>query len=693
MSPSVAGGREHHAEAPLGAFASRWQLNERSRQVLAALPQEVLNTVMAEFRPAPGTASVDGKLQTFARGVLERFQEPQAAGGSRAVADFVARWGLDAEAGAFLESLPEGPLSTVLSEFSPRAGTRNVVGKLRAFAGTVLEAQGFGGLSHESLGLGGGLGLPGGLGLGLGGLGGLTALGLSLGGLRGQLGLGDHAFLQKWGLADNELAKEALQVLTPEVKARLVRDFQPAPGTVDVAGKFLSFAQSVARGRPVRQVQPSSLAMRPGSLGVGAVGAVGPGPAELEVQDWRSRWEFSWKRRWRTHLSRSDQAVWQPCGRLLHDVWSWNFNLEWDGLLSLLKGPVMVALDTEFPGFLHKDYPFADRNARYMALRENVDFLWPIQFGLAVADEHGGFLGAWTFNLSFDLATNLYSEESIRFLHAAGVDFPRHAVEGIDPAALAWRLGGSPLVGEGPEWVTFSGWYDWGYLLKLLIGRPLPYDVASFDELLAALCPVRHELRDVLPRGSLDALLGAFGLERLGPAHTAGSDALATLELYLRVRQAPSLTPPSPSPSPLAPLAPLASPLSQGERAEASPSEISTCSEIHEPKEAPQEQEPPPEEMDVASEPEAEERRSEESASESEAEARPRRARRRARGFAKGRRSERMLKEQIVSFMDISDNEVWEPVLKVFHATGAGSLCLAIAVFTLLVFSGFYLLL
>ncbi|CAJ1374269.1 unnamed protein product [Effrenium voratum] len=56
---SVAGGREHHAEAPLGAFASRWQLNERSRQVLAALPQEVLNTVMAEFRPAPGTASVE----------------------------------------------------------------------------------------------------------------------------------------------------------------------------------------------------------------------------------------------------------------------------------------------------------------------------------------------------------------------------------------------------------------------------------------------------------------------------------------------------------------------------------------------------------------------------------------------------------------------------------------------------------
>lgn len=33
------------------------------------------------------------------------------------------------------------------------------------------------------------------------------------------------------------------------------------------------------------------------------------------------------------------------------------------------------------------------------------------------------------------------------------------------------RLSRSPLVGmhpNSPEWVTFSGWYDWGYLLKLV---------------------------------------------------------------------------------------------------------------------------------------------------------------------------------------------------------------------------------
>eukprot|EP00913_Durusdinium_trenchii_P015666 g14723.t1 len=90
---------------------------------------------------------------------------------------------------------------------------------------------------------------------------------------------------------------------------------------------------------------------------------------------------------------------------------------EWDALMSVLEGqprPIMVALDTEFPGFLLEDTPFAPRSARYRALRENVEHLWPIQFGLAVAGSEGLPLGAWTFNLSFNLATNLYSEDSLR---------------------------------------------------------------------------------------------------------------------------------------------------------------------------------------------------------------------------------------------------------------------------------------
>ena len=48
---------------------------------------------------------------------------------------------------------------------------------------------------------------------------------------------------------------------------------------------------------------------------------------------------------------------------------------------SLTRSGSSEALDTEFPGFLLEDTPFAPRSARYLALRENVEHLWPIQFG------------------------------------------------------------------------------------------------------------------------------------------------------------------------------------------------------------------------------------------------------------------------------------------------------------------------
>ncbi|CAK9086967.1 unnamed protein product [Durusdinium trenchii] len=54
--------------------------------------------------------------------------------------------------------------------------------------------------------------------------------------------------------------------------------------------------------------------------------------------------------------------------------------------------------------------------------------------------------------------------------------------------------------------------------------------------------------------------------------------------------------------------------------------------------------------------------------------------------------AERMLSDRILEFIDI-DNEVWEPVLKVFHATGYTSLFFAIVLLTLVVFSALYLLL
>lgn len=227
--------------------------------------------------------------------------------------------------------------------------------------------------------------------------------------------------------------------------------------------------------------------------------------------------------------------------RRIRDVWAWNFDAEFDNLLAAVGrgGDAIVAFDIEFPGCVCEDPPFAVHAVRYPALQENVDLLQPIQIGLAVTHGDGELLqGAWNFNVWFDLTQSLYTEESVRFLAAAGIDFSRHAREGIDPLAISWRLASSALVGKhsgSPRWVTFSGWHDWGYLLKVLTyGRPMPPDLSSFQDELSALCPHRHELRDRLPRGSLDSLIAKHGIQRVGVAHTAGSDALATLELYLQ---------------------------------------------------------------------------------------------------------------------------------------------------------------
>merc|ERR1719387_2312912 len=50
---------------------------------------------------------------------------------------FVQRWGLDTGSVRLLEDLTPEARRTVISEFDPRGDTRNVHGKLRAFAMTI----------------------------------------------------------------------------------------------------------------------------------------------------------------------------------------------------------------------------------------------------------------------------------------------------------------------------------------------------------------------------------------------------------------------------------------------------------------------------------------------------------------------------------------------------------------------------
>lgn len=236
-------------------------------------------------------------------------------------------------------------------------------------------------------------------------------------------------------------------------------------------------------------------------------------------------------------------ASWESweLGGGIRQVWSWNFEAEFVELLAAAgPGTRLLAIDVEFPGFLREEPRPASREVRYSVMRDNVDSLKPIQLGAAIAAEDGCLLGAWSFNFQFDPRYDLHSPASLNFLCEAGVDFARHSTEGISHEMFGERLAKSPLIRSlSCNWIVFSGFYDWGYILKLVSGKPLPDWIGEFDFALTELCPRRFDLRLALPRGSLSELAAKHGLWHRGFAHTGGSDALLTLELLFHAVSPP----------------------------------------------------------------------------------------------------------------------------------------------------------
>mmetsp|Transcript_11763 Transcript_11763/g.32907 ORF Transcript_11763/g.32907 Transcript_11763/m.32907 type:complete len:338 (+) Transcript_11763:101-1114(+) len=230
-------------------------------------------------------------------------------------------------------------------------------------------------------------------------------------------------------------------------------------------------------------------------------------------------------------------------GDVIREVWAWNFEAEFRAMLAACRyGGCLTALDMEFPGFVREEPRACSKAVRYQVLRENVDKLWPVQVGIAVAGADRTLIGVWSFNLRFDAQNDASSAAGMVFLRRAGLDFRRHRSDGIPVNLFGARLADSPLFRshrQAPWWLTFSGFYDLAYLLKLLsFGKPLPTEAHEFDQQLSSVCPWRYELRDQLPRGSLETLGWNHGVPRKGAAHTAGSDALLTLELFLLMREA-----------------------------------------------------------------------------------------------------------------------------------------------------------
>jgi CCR4-NOT transcription complex subunit 7/8 len=247
---------------------------------------------------------------------------------------------------------------------------------------------------------------------------------------------------------------------------------------------------------------------------------------------------------------------------------------------------IQLLQDTEFPGIVARPMGTFTTKAdyHYQTLRCNVDLLKMIQLGITLFSEEGevppanpndadgqNYAGnlvpapcTWQFNFHFSLETDMYAQESTSMLAKAGIDFGMHEKNGIDPMDFGALLMTSGLVlFDDVHWISFHSGYDFGYLMKIMLCKPLPESEADFHQLLSLFFPslfdikylMKHAARNQAVNGSplspnaaqilanlgqksgLQDIADELGVKRVGIAHQAGSDSLVTGEIFWKMRQ------------------------------------------------------------------------------------------------------------------------------------------------------------
>mmetsp|Transcript_13829 Transcript_13829/g.48193 ORF Transcript_13829/g.48193 Transcript_13829/m.48193 type:complete len:327 (-) Transcript_13829:1072-2052(-) len=245
----------------------------------------------------------------------------------------------------------------------------------------------------------------------------------------------------------------------------------------------------------------------------------------------------------------------------IRDVWAGNLDEEMARIRDVVEDYPYIAMDTEFPGVVARPIGSFSSNAafNYATLRVNCDVLRLIQVGVTFCNARGEPAepcATWQFNMRFSLDTDMYAADSIELLQRSGIDFARHAAEGIDVHRFGELLMTSGLVlNDDVCWVSFHSGYDFGYLLRVLTCAPLPSEEEAFFALLRAFFPgvydekhLMHALssggvassssadRDARFVGGLNRLAADLGVDRVGPKHQAGSDSLVTARTFFRLR-------------------------------------------------------------------------------------------------------------------------------------------------------------
>lgn len=259
-------------ENALQQFAQTWSLDESAVLMLRKLPPDICAGVLADFNPPAETQNVNAKLSAFVRGRMEKvgLPVPSVSGGPvttvvspaaapllrqpRQPADpvraFVARWGCDAQCESTLRQLQPEHQAMVMREFDPPPGTYNVSGKLSSFVRSVV--------SRDSA----------------------------------QHAPADptQSFALHWGL-DAE-ALQSLRSLPEDLQAKVMAEFSPPAGTLNVSGKLSAFIRAkLLAGAEAGAAKPyaaanSAHAAHSSRSGLGSRGSEGA------LQEFATRWRL-----------------------------------------------------------------------------------------------------------------------------------------------------------------------------------------------------------------------------------------------------------------------------------------------------------------------------------------------------------------------------------------------------------------
>ena len=241
--------------------------------------------------------------------------------------------------------------------------------------------------------------------------------------------------------------------------------------------------------------------------------------------------------------SKSTSSINNKFEEKIIDVYQDNFIKEIKRIGKYLKQYPYIGMDTEFPGIV---YPCTSTNSDfyYQYIKTNVDKLKLIQLGITLTNAKGEKppnTTTWQFNLKFDYENDAHSTDSISLLYNCGINFNKLKKEGISHRLFAEYLTISGMVlNENIVWISFNGFSDFAYLLRLLTGDILPDNTNEFLELLKIYFPNAYDIKYLIKendlyKGWLVKISKELNIERKGEVHQAGSDSLVTSEVFFKL--------------------------------------------------------------------------------------------------------------------------------------------------------------